>query len=217
MIVQGNKMSKLTFFIVLAGLLFFPGPLPAGERDEPTAALCARRDLQALREAQEEMTVRDIAAATGIKESTLRQLLKGLAKEGRCGGAGKYRAHLRRRTKGRGRQRRFPFFRTGKDSMREVPFLVGHIFRGRICPARSPSIRASLSRKRQRDDFRHLLSVCPMGCSCRTLALYETTCLGALHHDPQPLYQCQGLDLQRQRNDFLPVLGARRRALSRLD
>jgi DNA-binding IclR family transcriptional regulator len=32
--------------------------------------------------AQEEMTVRDIAAATGLKESTLRQLLKGLAKEG---------------------------------------------------------------------------------------------------------------------------------------
>jgi DNA-binding IclR family transcriptional regulator len=33
------------------------------------------------------MTVRDIAAATGIKQSTLRQLLKGLAKEGeiRCG------------------------------------------------------------------------------------------------------------------------------------
>jgi hypothetical protein len=33
------------------------------------------------------MTVRDIAAATGIKESALRQLLKGVAKEGeiRCG------------------------------------------------------------------------------------------------------------------------------------
>src|SRR5262244_174844 len=90
MIVQGDKMSTLTFFIVLAGLLFFPSPLPAGERDEPIAALCARRNLQALREAQEEMTVRDIAAATGIKESTLRQLLKGLAKEGeiRCGGVG---------------------------------------------------------------------------------------------------------------------------------
>ena len=86
MIVQGDKMSTLTFFIVLAGLLFFPSPLPAGERDEPIEALCARRNLQALREAQEEMTVRDIAAATGIKESTLRQLLKGLAKEGRCGG-----------------------------------------------------------------------------------------------------------------------------------
>jgi predicted transcriptional regulator of viral defense system len=32
------------------------------------------------------MTVRDAAAATGIKESTLRKLLKGLPKEGRmCG------------------------------------------------------------------------------------------------------------------------------------
>ena len=28
------------------------------------------------------MTVRDIAAATGIEESALRQLLKGVAKEG---------------------------------------------------------------------------------------------------------------------------------------
>jgi IclR helix-turn-helix domain len=79
-------MSHLTFFIVLAGLLFFPGPAPAAET-EPLAALCARRDLQALREAQQEMTVRDVAAATGIKETTLRQLLKGLAKEGgMCGG-----------------------------------------------------------------------------------------------------------------------------------
>jgi hypothetical protein len=80
-------MSNLTSFIVLAGLLLFPGPAPAAET-EPIAALCARRDLQALREAQEEMTVRDTAAATRIKESTLRQLLKGLAKEGdiRCGG-----------------------------------------------------------------------------------------------------------------------------------
>ena len=51
-------------------------------RDGTFAALCARRDLQALREAQEEMTVRDIAAATGIKDSALRQLLKGVAKEG---------------------------------------------------------------------------------------------------------------------------------------
>jgi DNA-binding IscR family transcriptional regulator len=34
------------------------------------------------------MTVSDTAAATGIKESTLRQLLKDLGKEGeiRCGG-----------------------------------------------------------------------------------------------------------------------------------
>lgn len=79
-------MSKLTSFIALIGLLFFPGPAPAAET-EPIAALCARRDLQALREAHEEMTVRDIAAATGIKESALRQLLKGVAKEGeiRCG------------------------------------------------------------------------------------------------------------------------------------
>jgi len=77
-------MSNLTYFIVLAGLLLFPGPAPAAET-EPIAALCARPRL--LREAQEEMTVRDTAAATGIKESTLRQLLKGLAKEGRmCGG-----------------------------------------------------------------------------------------------------------------------------------
>jgi len=80
-------MSNLTSFIVLAGLLFLPGPAPAGEA-ESIAALCARRDLQAVREAQQEMTVRDTAAATGIKESTLRQLLKGLGKEGeiRCGG-----------------------------------------------------------------------------------------------------------------------------------
>jgi len=79
-------MSNLTSFIVLAGLLFFSGPVPAAE-PEAIAALCGRRDLQTLREAQEEMTVRDIAAATGIKESTLRQLLKGLAKEGgMCGG-----------------------------------------------------------------------------------------------------------------------------------
>jgi hypothetical protein len=89
LLIQGNKMSNLTSFIVLTGLLFFPGPAPANEA-EPTAALCARRGLQALREAQQEMTVRDIAAATGIKESTLRQLLKGLAKEGeiRRGGSG---------------------------------------------------------------------------------------------------------------------------------
>jgi hypothetical protein len=81
-------MSNLTFFIVLAGLLLFPGLAPAAET-EPIAALCARPGFQALREAQEEMTVRDTAAATGIKESTLRQLLlKRLAKEGgmKCGG-----------------------------------------------------------------------------------------------------------------------------------
>ena len=67
-------MPKFGSFIVLA-ILFFPGLSPADEAG-PIAALCARRDLQALREAQEEMTVRDIAAATGIKESKLRQLLK---------------------------------------------------------------------------------------------------------------------------------------------
>ena len=80
-------MSNLTSFIVLASLLFFSGPAPANEA-EPIAALCVRRNLQALREAQEEMTVRDAAAAIRIKESTLRQLLKGLGKEGeiRCGG-----------------------------------------------------------------------------------------------------------------------------------
>jgi len=44
-------MSNLTSFIVLAGLLFFPGRAPAAEK-EPIGALCARRDLQALREAQ---------------------------------------------------------------------------------------------------------------------------------------------------------------------
>jgi hypothetical protein len=78
-------MSNLTSFIVLAGLLLFPGPVPGAET-ESIAALCARPGLQALREAQEEMTVRDVAAATGINESTLRQLLKGLPKEGRmCG------------------------------------------------------------------------------------------------------------------------------------
>ena len=85
LLIQGNKMSNFTFFIVLAGLLLFPGPTPAAET-EPTAALCARPGLQVRREAQREMTVRDTAAATGIKESTLRQLLKGLPKEGRmCG------------------------------------------------------------------------------------------------------------------------------------
>ena len=79
-------MSKLTSFVTLAGLLFFPGPAPAGDT-EPIASLCARRDLQAFREAREEITVRDIAAATGIEESALRQLLKGVAKEGEimCG------------------------------------------------------------------------------------------------------------------------------------
>jgi IclR-like helix-turn-helix domain-containing protein len=78
-------MSNLTSFIVLAGLLLFPGPVPGAET-ESIAALCARPGLQALREAQEEMTVRDTAAATGINESTLHQLLKGLPKEGRmCG------------------------------------------------------------------------------------------------------------------------------------
>jgi len=55
-------------------------------KELPTADWCARRDFQAAREAQQEMTVRDTAAATGIKESTLRQLLKDLGKEGaiRC-------------------------------------------------------------------------------------------------------------------------------------
>jgi hypothetical protein len=77
-------MSNLSFFIALAGLLLFPDPTPA--ETKPITASCARPGLQALREAQEEMTVRDTAAATGIKESTLRQLLKGLPKEGRmCG------------------------------------------------------------------------------------------------------------------------------------
>jgi hypothetical protein len=77
-------MSNLTFFIVLAGLLLLPGPVPAAET--ASMALCARPGLQALREAQEEMAVRDTAAATGIKESTLRQVLKGLPKQGRmCG------------------------------------------------------------------------------------------------------------------------------------
>ena len=57
-------------------------------KELPTADLCARRDFQAAREVQQEMTVRDTAAATGIKESTLRQLLKDLGKQGeiRCGG-----------------------------------------------------------------------------------------------------------------------------------
>src|SRR5215813_9620646 len=80
-LIRGNKMSNLSFFMVLAGLLLFPGPTPAAET-EPIAALCSRSGLQALREAQEEMTVRDTAAATRIKESTLRQLLRGLPKEG---------------------------------------------------------------------------------------------------------------------------------------
>ena len=75
-------MSKPTSFIALAGLLFFPAPAPAAET-EPIAALRARLHLQALREAQEEMTVRDIAAATGIKESALRRLLKGWPRKGR--------------------------------------------------------------------------------------------------------------------------------------
>jgi hypothetical protein len=78
-------MFNLSFFIVLAGFLLFSGPTPAAET-EPIAALCARSGLQALRDSQEEMTVRDTAAATGIKESSLRQLLKGLPKGGRkCG------------------------------------------------------------------------------------------------------------------------------------
>ena len=73
---SGKRMSKLPSFVILAfGLLFFPGVAPATEAG-PIAASCARRDLQALREAQEEITVRDIAAASGIKETKLRQLLK---------------------------------------------------------------------------------------------------------------------------------------------
>ena len=76
-------MSNFSFFIVLAGLLLLPGPTPAAET-EPIAASCARPRL--LREAQEEMTVRDTVVATGIKESTLRQLLRGLPKKGgMCG------------------------------------------------------------------------------------------------------------------------------------
>jgi hypothetical protein len=65
-----------------------PFYLMMNAKEPPTAKLCARRDFQAIREAQQEMTVRDTAAATGIKESTLRQLQKGLSKEGetRCGG-----------------------------------------------------------------------------------------------------------------------------------
>jgi hypothetical protein len=65
-----------------------PSYLMMNAKELPTAELCARRDFQAVREAQQEMTVRDTAAATGIKESTLRQLLKDLGKEGeiRCGG-----------------------------------------------------------------------------------------------------------------------------------
>jgi len=62
------------FFIALA-LLFFLGPASADEAGL-IAALCARPDLQALREAQEEITVRDVAAASGIKESKVRQLVK---------------------------------------------------------------------------------------------------------------------------------------------
>ena len=78
-------MFNLSFFIVLAGLLLFSDPTPAAAT-EPIAAICARPGIQALREAQEEMTVRDTAAATGIKKSSLRQLLRGLPKEGRmCG------------------------------------------------------------------------------------------------------------------------------------
>jgi hypothetical protein len=78
-------MFNLSFFVVLAGVLLFSAPTLAAET-EPIAALCARPGLQALREAQEEMTVRDTAAATGIKKSSLRQLLRGLPKEGRvCG------------------------------------------------------------------------------------------------------------------------------------
>jgi hypothetical protein len=61
-------------FIVLA-ILFLPGPVSADEAGLITV-LCARRDLQALREARDEITVRDVAAASGIKESKLRQLLK---------------------------------------------------------------------------------------------------------------------------------------------
>jgi hypothetical protein len=77
-------MSNLKSFMVFASLLlFFRGPVSADET-EPFAALCARRDLQALREAQQEMIVRDIAAATGIMESTLRKLLAEGVGQGRA-------------------------------------------------------------------------------------------------------------------------------------
>ena len=33
LLIQGNKMSKLTSFIALAGLFFFPGPAPAAETE----------------------------------------------------------------------------------------------------------------------------------------------------------------------------------------
>ena len=75
-------MSKLTSFIALAGLFFFPGPAPAAETERLRHyALGAIFKLSG--RAQEEMTVRDIAAATGIKDSALRQLLKGVARKGR--------------------------------------------------------------------------------------------------------------------------------------
>ena len=62
-------MSKLTSFIALAGLFFFHGPAPAAETELRHYALGAIFKLSG--RAQEEMTVRDIAAATGIKDSAL--------------------------------------------------------------------------------------------------------------------------------------------------
>src|SRR6516162_5762478 len=56
LLIQGNKMSNLSFFIVLAGLLLFPGHTPGGEPHQMPAH-CYRQDPPAVAEAQEENTV----------------------------------------------------------------------------------------------------------------------------------------------------------------
>ena len=78
---KGNKMSDLPVFIVLAGLLFFPGPAPADEAG-PIAASCAQRDLQASAMIETHGAAQDVAARGLYGAAVAQQLARSACREG---------------------------------------------------------------------------------------------------------------------------------------
>jgi hypothetical protein len=78
---KGNKISKLTSFVVLAfGLLFFPGLAPADEAG-PIAA-CAQRDLQASTTIETHGAAQDVAARGLYGAAVAQQLARSACREG---------------------------------------------------------------------------------------------------------------------------------------
>jgi pentatricopeptide repeat protein len=79
----GNKVSKLSSFVVLAiGLSFVPGLVLADEVG-PIAASCAQRDLQATTTIEAHGAVQDVAARGLYGAAVARQLARSACREGR--------------------------------------------------------------------------------------------------------------------------------------